>query len=119
MLTKGEKQKLNKIFLYLFTGVISIGFSFLAILTTAFPFYTADDSSYLPSFLEKANRPSVLGANTEEELRIYGCSKEKPVIGWIDYKGNKVIKESLPLNESASACFKNLEEAKKEGFKVE
>jgi hypothetical protein len=57
---------------------------------------------------------SVQGANSNDENS--NCPEDKPIIGWIDYQGQKTIKYSLPEGELASACFATIEEAKEEGF---
>jgi len=79
---------------------------------------TTDDAKQLPNILESINRRSVLGANTENSDYLYGCTQEKPVVGWIDYAGAKVVKENLPAGEMATACFQSLEEANQNGFEL-
>lgn len=74
---------------------------------------TFDDSSMIPSVLERQTGKNVLGTGSEDEDP---CPQNKPVIGWIDFTGNKIITESLPTGQQASACFENEQTANLEGY---
>ena len=79
---------------------------------------TIDDGAVLRKSLE-IPQAQVLGANTDESIsqkEQNQCPVNQPVIGWIDYFGNKIIKESLPIGQSPSACFVNTQEAIAEGY---
>lgn len=91
-------------------SVFTVGIAFKV------PLRTTDDSQNLPKILEKAMSKNILGASTENKDYLFGCDEKKPVIGWIDYSGNKIVTNTLPDNEKASACFANLKEAQSEGF---
>jgi hypothetical protein len=57
----------------------------------------------------------VLGASSEKDV-LFGCTKEKPLIGWIDFSGKKVLRYELEEGQTASACFENEEKAQTEGY---
>ena len=79
---------------------------------------TIDDGAVLRKSLE-IPQAQVLGANTDESIsqnEQNKCPGNQPVIGWIDYFGNKIIKESLPIGQTPSACFVNTQEAVAEGY---
>lgn len=116
MLNKKQKQKVENFFIHLTKGITIVFFTLAFMVVFATPFYTADDTKFLPTVLEEINTRSVLGASTENKSYIYGCNEDRPIVGWIDYSGNKVIRDILPEGETASACFKNVEEAVKNGF---
>ncbi len=99
-------------------GIVS---SFLIItFTQVFAFRTYDDSKEVPQLLESQNFGSVLGANSNSRNDGEGyCPSSKPIIGWIDFEGNKRIMENLPINQEASACFRTEDEAKEAGFSYE
>lgn len=78
---------------------------------------TSDDSWILFQFLEKQQGKQVLGASSHTEADL--CPPDKPIIGWIDYAGKKVIRTYLPPGIPASACFTSLEEAYSQGFQKE
>jgi hypothetical protein len=79
---------------------------------------TGDDSRMLSTILERVNSSKVLGASTENDDYLYGCHEDKPIVGWVNYEGKKVIRNTLPNGEVASACFKNLPEAQQNGFEI-
>ena len=58
---------------------------------------------------------SVLGVNSKNSETL-SCSSEKPIIGWIDYKGQKLIVPELAQTQTPSACFKTLEDANYESY---
>ncbi len=81
------------------------------------PFRQTDDDSFiLFQFLEKQHLQQVLGATSNSQDN--PCPEDKPIVGWIDFSGNKQVRKALPPGSSASACFKDLEEAQSQGFKV-
>ncbi len=97
------------------------GLSFLMLIAGIFMLssnlsQTADDSKEIGSYLDRAKHGQVLGASTEKKLELYSCPDSKPIIGWIDYTGNKLIKQNLDPDQKASSCFTNTEEANKAGF---
>jgi hypothetical protein len=105
----------------LFPAIIVFGIvsSFLIItFTQVFAFRTHDDSKEIPALIESQSFRNVLGANSNDSGEDY-CPSSKPVIGWVDFEGNKRIMEFLPVNQEASACFRTEEEAKEAGFKYE
>jgi hypothetical protein len=107
----------NKFLANFFSIFFSLFVTILALANFFQPgFNTFDDSSKVPFILEQLNSSSVLGASTEDGAYLYGCTESKPVIGWIDYSGQKVIRESLPSGENASACFGTMQEANQAGF---
>lgn len=79
-------------------------------------FNTADDREYLYRELERTSQGQVLGTSTNKAAELYGCNEKKPIIGWIDFKGNKVIRDTLPSGQHASSCFATVQEANQAGF---
>jgi hypothetical protein len=102
-----------------FCIVIVSSFSLLFLLL-AFrsPLQATDDTKILPINLDKINQKNILGASNQNQDYLYGCTEEKPVIGWINYSGQKIITQDLPSNETASSCFKSITEAKQAGFEI-
>lgn len=75
---------------------------------------TFNDSEYL----KNNNKPQVLGVKeTNNDLENNHCPVDKPVIGWIDYQGNKKIIDKLEKDQNPIICFESVEEAKNLGFK--
>jgi hypothetical protein len=106
----GKKQK--ELFNNLTIFVGSVIFAFVAILFSGpISFQTMDDTQllYKGVFDEKTQ---VKGAFSKNDF----CPEIKPVIGWIDFQGNKKIVESLPADQQPSACFETLDKAKEEGY---
>lgn len=89
-------------------AVVAISFS------GSVSFRTTDDTTLLESVLFQ-QKTQVKGAYSGNNI----CPVEKPIVGWIDFEGNKKVVENLPKNQTPSACFKTIEEAKQEGFVVE
>jgi hypothetical protein len=108
-----EDMALYKKSLVFGLSIILTSMSILATINISYK--TVDDSLYLPALLE-ANRPQVLGANSNQENFLSGCSKEAPIAGWIDYRGKKTIPSTLPQGETASACFETIEAAQESGY---
>jgi hypothetical protein len=98
-------------------AIFSASFAF-AVIAISFSgsvsFRTADDTKLLEGVLFQ-QKTQVKGAYSGNNL----CPTDQPIVGWIDFEGNKKVVENLPKNQSPSACFKTIEEAKKEGFLVE
>jgi hypothetical protein len=46
------------------------------------------------------------------------CPQDRPIIGWINLEGKRKIKYQLDNNEFASACFIDVDEAKKAGYSL-
>ena len=60
---------------------------------------------------------SVRGATDSVEDNEDGpCPADKPVIGWINYAGERKIRTTLPEGEFASACFETTQEANLAGY---
>jgi hypothetical protein len=79
-------------------------------------FTTSDDYPHLLDYLEEQPLDDrVLGAQSEF-IEQAGCSEDKPVIGWIDYQGQKIIVNSLPEGKIASVCFSSVDEANEQGY---
>jgi hypothetical protein len=74
---------------------------------------TGDDSAMLFRFLEKQNSKQVLGVSTNTPDP---CPSDRPIIGWINFQGQKTIQDSLSPEASASACFHTVEEAQSQGY---
>ena len=87
-------------------------------LVTPVSFHTADDSKILFETLLKQPKSEVLGASTQiyKEDSLQNCPESKPIIGWINYQGKKLIVTELLLNEKPSGCFENTKKANQEGF---
>jgi|688.fasta_scaffold42522_5 hypothetical protein len=91
-------------------AVVAVGFSGSA------SFKTADDTQILGQILlQQPSQQQVKGVISENNY----CPKDKPIMGWIDFDGSKKIIQNLNQNQLPSACFSDLEEAKKEGFELE
>lgn len=109
----------------LIIGLALIMSFFLVANFTKFARYTKDDITKLSQNLEEYPKEQVLGVNTQQDLEStkdiekYGCPKYKPIIGWIDFRGRKLIKHTLPNKQMASACFESLEQARQAGFEYE
>ncbi len=112
---------MNKVqYFLIFFGVFNIFF-----ITSLFSFLfknnifitkTVDDGTILVTKKNTlATTTQVLGANNLEDKELI-CPKEKPIIGWVDYFGNKKIVDYLDPEQKPSICFKNFEEANKDGF---
>ena len=56
----------------------------------------------------------VLGISTQSPDFL--CPIHKPIIGWIDYRGRKLIVDNLSDKTEPSACFESVERAQEEGF---
>jgi len=81
---------------------------------------TYDDAINLPYYMDSSDSNQVLGASSETEAVPVSakevCPESKPVLGWIDHEGKKLILESIPEGEAPSACFETVEGAQKEGY---
>jgi hypothetical protein len=70
--------------------------------------------------MDNPNSNQVLGASSNfEGVSLSAgevCPESKPVLGWINHEGEKLILESIPEGETPSACFENVERAQKEGY---
>jgi hypothetical protein len=80
-----------------------------------FSYKTVDDSKLVQNYLYSQPNSKVLGASSKKS-DVQKCPETSPIIGWIDFRGKKLIKENLPADLSASSCFKNLDEAHEAGF---
>jgi hypothetical protein len=86
----------------------------------AFRTTNIEEASILIENLESEKEEKVLGAGPDiTSIKDSGCSADKPIIGWIDFRGKKVIKQNLPEGQRASGCFETLEIAKQNGFVAE
>lgn len=78
---------------------------------------TIDDGRNLHQYLTRGgyhhSGQNVLGAHTKDQV---GCPSHRPIIGWVDFKGNKTLPDVLPPGQEPSICFRSLEEAHAEGF---
>jgi len=108
----------RKIFKNTYLGVLALVSVFTLSLLMKVPLKTSDDSRALPGILERALSKNILGASTENADYLFGCTEQKPVVGWVDYGGNKIIADTLPEGETASSCFANLKEAQEAGFEL-
>jgi hypothetical protein len=100
--------------IYLSASVLVV---FVGLLTPQFGFKTIDDTSLLPEYLTNYNQSTssqVLGANDRNSSN--QCPLDKPIVGWLSYRGDKVLPDKLPVGESPSVCFGSYEEAYQEGF---
>jgi len=77
---------------------------------------TVDDQDKLYKLLEDNKPLSVLGANSETKSEYKYCPETKPIVGWIDFQGRKMIRTELPENQEASSCFVTVQEANSAGF---
>jgi hypothetical protein len=80
-------------------------------ISSGLSFKTTDNTALLYQFLT-GEKTQVKGAFSENN----SCPKNKQIIGWIDFTGNKKIVQSLPEGIEVSSCFSSIEEAKKEGY---
>lgn len=71
-----------------------------------------DSNSVLDAF--NLGDSGVLGVDTSDKSP---CPQDSPVIGWIDYRGEKLIVDSIPNDYPPSACFVSDEKAEQEGYK--
>jgi hypothetical protein len=99
-------------------GLCFIFAGFAVALVTPVSFRTADNSKILFEKILKEPKNEVLGASTElyKADSLNACPEEKPVIGWIDYQGQKIVVNSLGQNQKPSVCFKTIDEATAAGF---
>lgn len=74
---------------------------------------TDDGNDQLFNYLEQGSGGQVLGANSEDNNY---CPEDKPIIGWVDYRGNKIITNTLPNTEKPSVCFETTIEANQQEF---
>jgi len=105
--------KAKKILLILEFSLASLVFLFFSLYNPPFQ-KISDDRVILFQFLEKQAGQQVLGASSQTKPE--ECPANKPIIGWIDYAGQKQIRSQLPPNAVPSACFSSVEEALVEGF---
>jgi hypothetical protein len=77
---------------------------------------TTDSTQNLNDFLQNTANSQVLGANTNQSKS--ECPSAKPIIGWINYEGRRVIKQELPPQATPSACFESVDQAHKNGFQA-
>lgn len=108
MVKKGRQRKL------LLLGVLSL--TLLGLTTFSRIQYGSGlgNDSYLLESRDASQVKSVQGASSKDENEF--CPENKPIIGWIDYSGNKTIRYSLPEGEFASSCFESIEEAELAGY---
>lgn len=93
----------------------SLIFAIMAIaISNPISFKTVDDTQILYDLLRN-QKSSVLGVSNQNSP----CPQDKPIIGWIDFQGKKIITENLPGGQLPGACFQTLEEASAEGFTLE
>lgn len=78
------------------------------------PNETTDDSSAVPEILRNGWGQGVLGKDSEDVEA--GCPKSAPIIGWIDFSGEKLIVDYLPEGQNPSACFASIQAANLEGY---
>lgn len=76
---------------------------------------TEDDSSSFFEFLKGSEGKGVLGVGGSSSDDGSVCPKDKPVIGWMDYSGRKVVVGSVPSGQKP-VCFESIEKANAEGF---
>ncbi len=90
------------------------------LLSTQFALYTADDSKYLENALISNRRKQVLGASTNNvennQLNSTLCPEQSQVLGYINYRGEKLILDNKNLDQKPTACFKTVEEANSDGY---
>ncbi len=111
-----SRRRLRKLFHNFLLFGWSVAISVMAIaLFTPVSFVTDDDREDLLNFWENTPSSQVLGAQTYSGDKL-GCPDNKPIIGWIDYSGNKKIVDILPEEKIASGCFVDLQEANEAGF---
>ena len=99
-------------------GLCFIFAGFSVALVTPVSFRTADDSKILFETLLKEPKSEVLGASTQiyKDDSLDSCPEDRPIIGWINYQGKKILVQSLDKDQNPSNCFKTLDEAKTSGF---
>lgn len=99
-------------------GLCFIFAGFAVALVTPVSFHTADDSKILFETILKEPKREVLGVSTEiyKSDGLNSCPNDKPIIGWIDYQGKKIIVNGLDVDKKPSGCFKTVDEAKASGF---
>jgi len=84
-----------------------------------FSYKTVDDSDIFYQYLNKTNIQSggqVLGANSEDEEKPGLCPENTPIVGWIDFRGKKIIKNDLSSDQTPSACFEDIQAANTAGY---
>jgi hypothetical protein len=113
-----KKRILRKILTNSFFTFICFISVFALVMITKLPTKTTDDTKTLSNILEKIPNKKILGASTENKDYLYGCTEKKPIIGWINYNGEKIIAQDLPEGETASSCFVTQKEAQEAGFKI-
>ena len=81
---------------------------------------TGDESKYLQQYSlssDPLKNGNVLGVSTnntgEQNL---SCPKNKPVIGYINFKGQRLIKNTLKAGQTAGACFEDVQAANRDSF---
>lgn len=100
------------LFIVVLTGVTILS-------TTQFALHTADDSRYLELALIKNQKTEqVLGASTTNDQSTTNnlCPESQPVLGFIDFKGNKLILDKLDDTQKPSACFIDISKANADGY---
>lgn len=73
-----------------------------------------DDAEILRTQGSESQFRSVQGATstTNDDA----CPEDKPIIGWINYEGQKTVRFSIPEGEFASACFDDVDDALAAGY---
>ncbi len=102
-------------------SLLAFGLTFMfsvssVLLSTNISRTTVDDTDYVYKYLDYKMSGQVLGANSEDEEKDNACPSVKPITGWIDYRGHKLIKQNLNPGEKPSSCFLSIEEANEAGF---
>lgn len=82
-------------------------------------FRTTDDGVLVASYLLSSRENRVLGASSKDMEGSFGCPSDKPVVGWVNFQGRRVIPTNLPAGEEPSACFVDTAEAVAQGFAIE
>ena len=101
----------------LYLGTLAMVTSIAIISLPFLTLKTADDSKYLEYALITSSRKSVLGASTEnQEKQNSLCSSNSPIIGFIDFNGDKLVVTSLEKDQKPSACFKDIQQANSDGY---
>lgn len=104
---------------YWLLGILSITLLGLAFLGRGeFGGTLIDDTSLLRNGeVESSELRSVQGArDTSGSDEKSPCPENRPVIGWINYAGERRIRATLPEGEFASACFQTNQEAEAAGY---
>ncbi len=101
--------------------VLLIVISIFGVLTTSpFLYRSVGETSADVIRLNQPGIKQVLGVSTEYPPTITNsCPEEKPIIGWIDYAGKKLLLKSLPQNQQPSVCFISEVEGNSEGYYFE